>query len=166
MKDNDQLFDIEKTIGGYMRKSADNPAPPPFAGIAGRIAAGQPAESFEAFFGGDIPGQCSFQAAPVRRSGSAFPMKIIAGAVAAALVLTIGGGVMMTALLKGASLGSKSAADSAERSDSKSYPDYENYDYFERNEAAADMEETGEEYVSDSDATGSDDTDSSDSPDK
>ena len=69
MKDNDQLFDIEKTIGGYMRKSADNPAPPPFAGIAGRIAAGQPAESFEAFFGGDIPGQCSFQAAPVRSTG-------------------------------------------------------------------------------------------------
>ena len=47
--DKDEFYDIENTIGKSLRECASQ-TPPPFESIAGRIAAGEPRQSFEEFF--------------------------------------------------------------------------------------------------------------------
>lgn len=153
MNDNDRLHDIEIKIGSSMRESASQSAPP-FSGIAGRIAKGQPAESFEAFFEGDIP---ALPAQSIGRPSGSMrrSMKIMAGASAAALLLFIGGGVLLGAIIQGTFSGTKSDAVSADGS----Y--YENCDSFADRTAEV-CEETDKDCVSDSDLKESDLYDSSD----
>ncbi len=148
MQDNDVLYEIEKTIGGSVREIAGQSAPPPFADITGRIAAGQPPESFEEFFAEDLP------AAPTSHAGSRqAKFKIIAGAAAAALVLFVGGGTLLGAIFDGSLAGTRTAADSADCTD------YANYACI--NETGA-CEEDEEKCVSDSDLIDSDASDPSD----
>ena len=153
MNDNDRLYDIEKSIGVSMRESA-GPSAPPFEKIAGKIAAGQPAESFEEFFAGDIPVSKTKSAAKQSRSIRG-RVKIIAGASAAALLLFIGGGALAGAVISGTFSGAKSAAASVDGSC------YENYDSL-ADRAEEFREETSQECVSESDLNDSILPDSSD----
>ena len=61
MTDNGEYYKTEKTIGDAFREDATRTAPP-FAGIAERIAAGEPCESFGEFFAGEV--------IPVRQTAS------------------------------------------------------------------------------------------------
>ena len=49
-----ELCDMERAVCDAIGKSAGQTRQPPFAGVAGRIAAGEPAESFERFFETDV----------------------------------------------------------------------------------------------------------------
>ena len=151
MTDNGELYEIEKTIGNSLGKG-DLQSAPPFGNIAGRIAAGELRESFEEFFAGEI-----LPAQAVRRNKKA-NWKLFAGAAAAALVLFIGGGAVLRAMLNGSLYEAESTADDAmyyDRLEDNGQKSIEN--------AAAEDSECLQDKVSDSDLDESDDSLSSDS---
>jgi hypothetical protein len=151
MTDNGELCNIEKAIGDSQNRGV-SPSAPPFAEIAGRIAAGEPQENFEEFFAGEIvPVQA------VRRKKKS-NWKLFAGAAAAALVLFIGGGAVLRAMLNGSLYEAESTADDAmyyDRLEDNGQKSIEN--------AAAEDSECLQDKVSDSDLDESDDSLSSDS---
>ena len=51
MKRNDEWYDVEKKLRAAMDDAGAESGQPPFEAIAGRIAQGEPSESFEEFFG-------------------------------------------------------------------------------------------------------------------
>lgn len=113
-----KFYSIEKNIADALKEGSSGSVPP-FADIAGRIAAGEPQESFEEFFAGEI--------VPVRnvRQNKKTSWKVFAGAAAAVLVLFIGGAAALGVFMSSARMEAKSTADdmfydSLERNDSKS----------------------------------------------
>ena len=108
MTDKGEYYKTEKTIGDAFREDATRTAPP-FAGIAERIAAGEPCESFGEFFAGEV--------IPLRQTASqkggfwSTNRKTIAAAAAAALILFIGGGAVLGAVFSGSVMDSKTAAE-------------------------------------------------------
>ena len=159
MTDKGEYYKTEKTIGDAFREDATRTAPP-FAGIAERIAAGEPCESFGEFFAGEV--------IPLRQTASqkggfwSTNRKTIAAAAAAALFLFIGGGAVLGAVFSGSVMDSKTAAEAAE--DRMYYDFYDNDDNKSAQNAALEDSKVSEENVSDSDLSDSDSsqTDSSD----
>ncbi|MBQ9903087.1 MAG: hypothetical protein IJM51_12015 [Clostridia bacterium] len=149
MQDRDDWYDAEKRIGDSVRELTAKLPPLPFSDIAGRIASGEPAESFEEFFAGDIQ---------AHQAGSTGPRKInvkwIACLSAAALVIFIAGGAVLGAVF---SSGLTDAKSSAEAADCAAYEE----DRYSENGTKGVCEEACEERVSDSDLNDSDEPDSS-----
>ena len=52
MTQRNELYDIEKRVARTFGAGTSRPVPP-FADVAARLAAGEPRESFEEFFGGE-----------------------------------------------------------------------------------------------------------------
>ena len=140
--DKDEFYDIENTIGKSLRECASQ-TPPPFESIAGRIAAGEPRQSFEEFFAGEVMPVQSHSACSSRN----FNWKLLAGGVAAALLFFFGGGAILSAVLGETMLSAKSSDAATE------YAEYcDDYDDSFANKSVAECgEEDCKENVSDSD---------------
>lgn len=143
-----ELCDMERAVREAIGKNAGQTRQPPFAGVAGRIAAGEPAESFERFFETDVSfvNPDSASANKAMRWGWTSVLGITAAAV---LVLTLGG-IMLSVLFGSSAVKSESAYDSA--ASANKYGLEENGAAFEDNCA--------EDCVSYSDLNGNDTDDS------
>lgn len=108
MTEKSEFYETEKAIGDLFRKNAIHPVPP-FSAIAGRIASGEPRESFEQFFAGEILPE------PEQDKGrkTANGWIKIAGAAAAAAFFFIGGGFVLVNTLNGMLTGAKAEAETS-----------------------------------------------------
>ncbi len=138
MNNSEKLYDVEKRIGAAVYCHPEPNHPPAFGTISERIAAGEPAESFEEFFAGEMIPAETFPAGS--KKTKAFRPAMAAG-IAAATFAVIIGGAALTAVI-GSSDASKAKSDAAY--DSAGYADE-----YTAEENAAECVETG--CVSDSD---------------
>ena len=141
MTQRNELYDIEKRVARTFGAGTSRPVPP-FTDVEARLAAGEPRESFEEFFGGEAS-PVPVTALPSRGWKS---RRWIALVAAAALLFVVGGGAAVGAIFGGAQMSAKSSADVAD------YEAFcENGDGKNCENAAAEDSEDSDRSVSDSD---------------
>lgn len=104
----DQSDEIEKSVSRAFSRRSGEDCPPPFGRIVSAIEEGQPAESFEEFFGRET----ASHAGGTKKHAFPFTAKTVAAMAAAALLVCIAGGAAVGVILNSMTLGS-SKSDSA-----------------------------------------------------
>ena len=146
LTENSDLF--EKKLYESIHAAADTPIPP-FDALAARIAANEPTESYEAFFGGEDGYHLTADVAAVSKKSGAAWYKTLGMAAAAVAVLVVGSGLVMALLVGSMRCGSaEPMKDEAVYEATAQVEDYDD-SFYDAEQGAEDSAKTNR--VSDSD---------------